>query len=197
MLSDNSHQICFARLISGIKTLGPGKRTCLWLQGCARPCKCTHCTSPELHPFIPEHYISTNILIQILSNSTFDRLTISGGEPLDQPEALYSILRQIRCYYKDILIYTGYDLENLSKEQLCTVSMADVVITGPYQEAFDDGCILKGSNNQHMYFTSRCRNELTVDYLTYIQKNSKRLQEYICYGNNIIEVGIPDSTSMI
>ena len=167
MLSCNSHQICFARLISGIKSLGPGIRTCLWLQGCRHPF-CKGCTSPELHPFLQERYISTDMIIQVLSNQSSDRLTISGGEPLDQAEALYTILRHIRCHYKDILLYTGYDFETLTDQQLRVVGMADVVITGPYQEFSDDGCVLKGSNNQHLYFTKRCKHHLALDYFTYV-----------------------------
>ena len=184
--------ICFGRIIKGIYTLGPGSRTCFWLQGCSKGPKCTGCTTPEYQSFNKQSYISTQVVADCLRVSNKNgRLTISGGEPLDQPVALHKLLCLIRNDYKDILLYTGKLIKELDNNQKKILELVDVVIDGPYEQSHDNNCILRGSNNQGIHFTPRCTSELKKEYDDYIAINTKRKIQFIPYTDCIIEVGIP------
>lgn len=188
--------ICFGRIIEGIYTLGPGSRTCFWLQGCSKEPKCTGCTTPEYQSFHEQCYISTQIVADCLMVSNKNaRLTISGGEPLDQPAALYKLLCLIRNDYKDILLYTGKLIEELDNNQKKILELVDVIIDGPYEQSHNNNCILRGSNNQRIHFTPQCAPELRKEYDDYIAKNSKRKIQFIPYTDCIIEVGIPTNNT--
>lgn len=41
------------------------------------------------------------------------RVTFSGGDPFEQPESLARVLGLIRPHFDDILVYTGYTLDEL------------------------------------------------------------------------------------
>lgn len=85
-----------------------------------------------------------------------DGMTISGGEPFDQPEGLLALIRWfVKIYGDDILIFTGYTLEQLHamrspvvEEILFTIA---VLIDGRYEEERNDGIGLRGSSNQRIY----------------------------------------------
>lgn len=184
--------ICFGRIIKGIYTLGPGSRTAFWIQGCSKEPKCTGCTTPEYHSFNKQKYTSTEVVADCLRVANKKgRLTISGGEPLDQSDALYKLLCLIRNDYKDILLYTGKIINELDENQKKIVELVDVVIDGPYEQFYDNNSILRGSDNQGIYFTSRCTSELKKEYDDYIAINCKRKIQFIPCSDCIIEVGIP------
>ena len=94
-----------------------------------------------------------------------DGITVSGGEPFDQTELndLLSCLKNDG--YDDILVYTGYYLEELSeyKEALENIS---VLIDGPYVEELNDDLPLRGSSNQHIYIFD---SKLADKYSEYLQ----------------------------
>lgn len=89
-----------------VVTLGPGRRLGIWLQGCSIHCE--GCIAPENQPF-DEVFMMT---VDELMNETADALneadgvTISGGEPLDQKDALQCLLSEInRRGNDDIELY--------------------------------------------------------------------------------------------
>ena len=87
------------RIVSGVTTLGPGKRIAIWVNGCNRACP--GCISPRLQKF--DESTECNI-IDILGNYdlvNIDGITISGGEPFEQIDDLYDLV----CYFSGIQIY--------------------------------------------------------------------------------------------
>ena len=49
-----------------------------------------------------------------------DGITISGGEPFDQPDALFELLARIRSQTEaDILVFTGYPWTTVSEMLGC------------------------------------------------------------------------------
>lgn len=95
---------------------GVGMRVSLFVSGCLNHCK--GCFQPETwdfhygYPFTPE---VEQQLIDELSHSYYDGLTILGGEPFElqnQPDVLSLILRVKReLPEKNIWVYTGYTYE--------------------------------------------------------------------------------------
>ena len=85
-----------------------------------------------------------------------DGVTISGGEPFDQPQQLNRLVTLLHAELtEDILVYTGYTLEQLQLRNCPdTNGVLDkiaVLIDGAYVEELDDGVGLRGSSNQKIH----------------------------------------------
>lgn len=74
---------------------GPGLRAVVWFQGCTLGCP--GCFNPLTHdPRGGEEADTAEVARRILSaTETLEGITISGGEPFQQPEALLSILERL------------------------------------------------------------------------------------------------------
>ena len=188
-----------ARILYPVKVLGPGDRIGLWLCGCSRKCK--GCSNPELWAKRPEYEITPDevfSLIQKISSShQVDGFTISGGEPMDQPEDLASLLSLIKPISEDTLVYTGYRLEELqAKDDQATKIALDsiaVLIDGPYMEEQNDNSLLRGSSNQRILVL---RPEYNEQYHRYLSETQNQIQNFST-ANGIVSVGIHHSSFSI
>ena len=80
-----------------------------------------------------------------------DGITVTGGEPFDQPEALEELLRGIRTRTgADILVYSGYPLETLGPSLRTMDGLIDCVILDPFDFAASQTLALRGSDNQRL-----------------------------------------------
>ena len=71
---------------------GPGYRFTVFVQGC--PHNCPGCHNPQTHDFSGGHLADTDDVIAHLGENPLVRgLTLSGGEPMIQPEPLYLIAK--------------------------------------------------------------------------------------------------------
>lgn len=183
-----------ARMISPVHSLGPGERICLWTQGCGK--NCPGCISPELQPFSGEDIaedLLAQILIQTASAGGCRGLTISGGDPMEQPQALLALLHRVRPHFDDILLYTGFTLEAIrsgscSEAARQCLPYIDVLIDGPYiQSRNHPGCVLRGSDNQIIHYL---RPECAQVYEAYLQQGRKL--ETFSHNGHMIITGIPD-----
>lgn len=101
-----------ARIAMPIQSLGPGRRVGLWVQGCT--IGCAGCASTDTWNPTSGLTLSVDDVARKLGEllSTADGLTISGGEPFQQPDALAELLRALRrdrqLDGRDVLIFTGY-----------------------------------------------------------------------------------------
>lgn len=124
---------------------GPGVRSVLYLQGCER--HCAGCHNPETwDPAAGERVLVTDLVAELRRTVTNRKLTISGGEPLLQVQALVELLRAIQDFH--IVLYTGYELADVPAEVL---SLLDHVKVGAYSH--EVRCTTRpyvGSNNQRM-----------------------------------------------
>lgn len=94
---------------------GIGYRTVLFLQGCDLHCKdCQNKSTWELTKGIKK---DVKALAQELREKCFNKeLTISGGEPLMQAEALQELLEQLKDF--DLCLYTGHELNEVPQSIL-------------------------------------------------------------------------------
>jgi anaerobic ribonucleoside-triphosphate reductase activating protein len=93
---------------------GPGKRAVIWVQGCSL--KCPGCYNPDTHNQEGGIAISIENLYDkiILLKDSIEGLTISGGEPLEQAEALAELIQKIRETANfSIIVFTGYEWNEL------------------------------------------------------------------------------------
>ncbi len=147
-----------ARILYPIQSLGPGNRLCLWVCGCNR--RCYRCANPELQYADPEKEVDLELLIDLITPQLrlADGVTISGGEPFDQTEALARLVDAIRIYTKDILIFTGYTRQELeARGDSATdhvLNAIAVLIDGEYIDEQNNGDTLRGSSNQQIHYLS-------------------------------------------
>ncbi len=140
---------------NNVQALGPGNRIAVWFAGCPRRCK--GCVSPELQVSTPMQECDIIKRIRHENLCGITGLTVSGGEPFMQTEALLLLVE----YFKDkgiddILVFTGYTLAELrARNDAATTAALNaiaVLVDGEYEEDSDVGQRLAGSSNQVMHF---------------------------------------------
>lgn len=91
---------------------GPGVRFTVFVQGCPHDCK--GCHNPATHDFAAgTEKTLADILAELDKRPYLNGVTLSGGEPFCQAEALLELAQAIRARGKHLLAYTGYTLEEL------------------------------------------------------------------------------------
>ena len=181
------------RVIFPITTLGPGERMVIWTQGCSKRCK--NCASRELWEKDVAKDIAVGELIEkiteCIGNETVDGITITGGDPLEQPEELEALLEGLRVFSHDILLYTGYEYGEL-QEQLGAAYLkklrenVSVLIDGRYVDNKNDNkSALIGSVNQNIIYFDETVREKYENYIS----NGRQVQN-IYYDKSLMSVGI-------
>lgn len=91
---------------------GPGIRFTVFVQGC--PHKCRGCHNPQTHDYAGGYDSSVERIIEeIKKNPILQGVTLSGGEPFEQAEALTELAKQAHEMGLNIVTYTGYTFERL------------------------------------------------------------------------------------
>lgn len=128
---------------SGSIVDGPGIRTVLFVQGCMR--KCEDCHNPSTWDVDKGIYYNVDEIIKELNNNCLNKkLTISGGEPILQYPAILELVRKLKGF--DIVLYTGFELEDIPKEIL---NYIDYIKVGKYiKEKRTTIALYIGSTNQ-------------------------------------------------
>ncbi len=178
-------------LCASTTALGPGRRFVIWLQGCKR--RCYGCASPEFQPLDGGTRISVDQLLdKIVESTDIDGLTVSGGEPMLQKEALSSLLHKVREMRPDlsVILFTGYLLEDfqsdVSKDVLDCI---DLLIDGEYYYEQNDDMGLRGSANQRLHFlTSRL-----TSHKEELETGKRKYDMHLHGDNEIWTIGIAPS----
>lgn len=143
---------------------GEGVRVSLFVSGCTHHCK--NCFNPETWSFEYGKSFTKeteNYIIECLSPSYIDGLSLLGGEPFepDNQKVLLPFLRRVKndLPNKTIWCYTGYlfDKELLSESRArCEftdemLSLIDVLVDGEFvQNLYDISLAFRGSSNQRI-----------------------------------------------
>jgi len=138
-----------------VTTLGPGRRAGIWTQGCT--IGCPGCLSRDTWPADPATAVPVEAILGWLASlpGPPEGVTISGGEPFQQPRAVLELLEGIHAWRPprlDILLYSGYTYSHLSRfaESREILELCDAVVAGPYVDRRNDGAPLRGSSNQRL-----------------------------------------------
>lgn len=139
---------------------GPGTRVTLFVSGCVHQCRgCYNQSTWRLdggHPFTQQ---LEDQIIADLNDQRIKRrgLSLSGGDPL-HPANVADVLRIVKrvrneCPGKDIWLWSGYTLAELTAEQQQVVDLIDVLIDGKFeQDKRDLNLEWRGSSNQVIHY---------------------------------------------
>ncbi len=150
-------QLRVAQTIPDTEAEGPGKRFALWVQGCSL--RCPGCCNPEmLAPDKGGALVDPAALArEILSLDGLEGLSVLGGEPFEQPEALAELCALVKAGGRSVMIYTGYTLAELRAKQSPAVdallATVDLLVDGRYEQGRPEKSRRWiGSSNQVMHF---------------------------------------------
>lgn len=136
---------------------GPGLRMVVWTQGCIHNCK--NCHNPQTHDLCGGFEVDTKDIIDNIKSLKLQRgITLSGGEPFLQPEALEEIAKEAKSNKLDIWSYTGFTFEKLLNKKnpsyfknLNLLKQIDVLVDGKFREDRKDISLkFRGSSNQRI-----------------------------------------------
>ncbi|MGH8667177.1 MAG: 4Fe-4S single cluster domain-containing protein [Burkholderiales bacterium] len=180
-----------------VTALGPGRRIGIWTQGCS--IHCPGCVSLDTWKPDRSKSIEVDALIawcKRVCGGAADGITISGGEPFDQPKALGALLdglilwRQASAQSFDILCYSGYRVERLRKEHPRLLDRIDALMCDPYVESLATERPWRGSDNQRLVPLTALGLERYGAYVDAAGEEPKRFQ-VVADGKRIWFVGIP------
>lgn len=141
---------------------GPGLRMVVWTQGCIHNCK--NCHNPQTHDLCGGFEVDTKDIIDKLKILKLQKgITLSGGEPFLQPEALEEIAKEAKENKLDIWAYTGFTFEYLLDKKnpsyfknLNLLKQIDVLVDGKFMEERKDISLkFRGSSNQRIINVQR------------------------------------------
>jgi anaerobic ribonucleoside-triphosphate reductase activating protein len=155
---------------------GPGLRYVIWTQGCTLACP--GCFNPETHPLsqpnaplVPAapqptaEALAGAVLAEAAraarDGSPLDGVTLTGGEPLEQPEALAAFTSRLRepggtgeqGAALGIVVLTGFTRQEIERDpaRARAVAHADMVIAGRYNRRLRLAAGLRGSSNKEYW----------------------------------------------
>ena len=141
-------------VIKNSRVNGPGERFVIWTQGCRKGCK--NCYNPETWSHYKNNLITIEEIIEGIKNSSATGVTISGGDPFEQPEELFYLLTKIKqlSLSDGVIVFSGYTLEEIRvREELRkSLDYIDVLIDGLYIDEKRISSGLAGSSNQEFHF---------------------------------------------
>lgn len=114
---------------------GPGFRFTVFTQGCSH--HCPGCHNPQTHdPSGGTEHTVEELLERMRSNPLTDGLTLSGGEPFEQPEDCLLLAQGAHESGLNVWSYTGYLFEFLrdqgTEAQKALLRELDVLVDGPF-----------------------------------------------------------------
>ncbi len=184
-----SPNLNIAALCPATRTLGPGKRFAIWVQGC--PFNCANCGSPDWRPVRRAVMMAPEKLAEkVLAVNDLEGVTLSGGEPMLQADGLLRFVRLIREERRlSVICYTGFTLEALREKIdpaiLDLLSEIDVLVDGLYIDRLNDNKGWRGSSNQTAHF-------LTGRYVGRAMEFEKRRRDVEVHlmGDHYLVVGV-------
>ena len=131
---------------------GPGLRLAIFAQGC--PHHCPGCHNPESHDFAGGSDMDTEkIIARMDANPLLDGITLTGGEPFEQPDACRILADAAHARGLNVWGYSGYTFEQLCAvpEKRRLLEACDVLVDGPFllaERSLD--LRFRGSKNQRV-----------------------------------------------
>ena len=135
---------------------GFGVRTVIWTQGCSH--NCPFCQNPQTHDFTGGYEVDIEDVKEEIKNlQNQDGITLSGGDPLFQIDAILEVAKYAKSLGLNVWCYTGFVYEDLLKmgvkepKYLELFKYLDVLVDGRFvNELKDLNLLFRGSSNQRL-----------------------------------------------
>lgn len=137
-------------IIRGTTVDGPGFRTSIYLAGCNHHCQ--GCHNPQTWDFNNGTETELSEILDIVEEEDFN-VTLTGGDPLYNPETTRILIHEIKRNRRNVWVYTGYTWEEITASPLLlsAIQEADVVVDGKFQEEMKNTDLpFRGSENQRI-----------------------------------------------
>lgn len=140
-------QVRIAGIVPESYVDGDGIRFAIFLQGCLRHCK--GCHNPEAQALNGGRFIDTSDIISMMKkNPLLDGITLTGGEPFLQIDAVNELARGAKELGLNVWCYTGFTFDEIPPHWLRNI---DVLVDGEYIENLRDLDLqFRGSSNQRI-----------------------------------------------
>ncbi len=147
-----------ARIAAPVTVLGPGRRAAVWVQGCSLACD--GCASQDTWSesggveMAPAEVAAR--VISLVDALGLTGLTLSGGEPFQQPSDLAHVVAVVReaCPDLDVLAFSGYSGAAAARRGPELYALLDVLIAGRYDRTLASAGPLRASSNQQVVVLS-------------------------------------------
>lgn len=137
---------------------GEGIAVSLFVQGCSHHCK--GCFNPDTWSFTQGREWNKEIedkFIELCQDPIIDCVSILGGEPFDQNDDIYSLLKRVKQEVnKPVYLWTGYTFEylmenNITAKKCFLEGLVDWLIDGKFEIGnLKLDLKLRGSTNQRI-----------------------------------------------
>ena len=193
-------QVAINKIHWPVTALGPGRRLGIWFQGCS--IGCPGCLSLDTWNTPEESWTTVQRVLEAVDaplRTGLDGVTISGGEPFDQPHALLELVRGLRVLVGshtgeederdlDILCYSGRPLGQLRSHHRSVLIELDAVISDPFSEHRPTRLPWRGSANQRLTLLSDlARSRYTPD----IVAGEQAALQFDVSDDGIWMIGVP------
>ncbi|WP_142126203.1 4Fe-4S single cluster domain-containing protein [Pseudoxanthomonas sp. 3HH-4] len=186
-----SAKLNLSRVHFPVTALGPGRRLGIWFQGCS--IRCEGCISADT--WGPGRHSTTVAQLLEYAEPWLEEasgITISGGEPFDQPDALIELLTELTRHPDlDILIYSGYSIEQLTPSLKRTHGLIDALISDPFDQQKPQSMVLRGSDNQRLTLLTVLGRERFMAFERPLQPEDKTLDLMLDEDGTVWMAGIP------
>ncbi|WP_370276216.1 anaerobic ribonucleoside-triphosphate reductase activating protein [Exiguobacterium sp. SH5S4] len=130
---------------------GEGVRSVVFTAGC--PHFCRGCHNPKSWNINNGEEMDINEIVERLEYAGHKKVTISGGDPFFQSNALSGLVKELRERDYDIWVYTGYtfdELKNMGSQDVDSIlASINALVDGRFVESLKCPLIqYRGSSNQ-------------------------------------------------
>jgi anaerobic ribonucleoside-triphosphate reductase activating protein len=184
-------------LVYPVTSLGYGTRLGIWVQGCT--IGCPGCMSQDTWDSDGGRPVAVADVMDVLTRTDLpiDGVTISGGEPFQQPQALMQLMAGIHEWRGrapkpvDLLCFSGYTERHLRRSFPELIRMFDLIVAGPYRSQVPSNRPLCGSDNQVVM-------EMTpLGSACYALIDGSRRMQVSVDGGVLHVIGIPSSGDLM
>lgn len=187
-----------SRLHFPVTTLGPGRRVGLWFQGCSL--HCPGCVSVDTWA-AGRGATTVDAVLATVGPwlPAANGITVSGGEPFEQPQALEELLRRLRALAgpaSDILVYSGFPWEKIAPQVAAWPGLIDVLISDPFAPAAGQTLAWRGSDNQRMHLLTSLGRSRYAEWVQAPRTTLPKALDVFFQEGEVWMAGIPTAGSM-
>ena len=141
-----------AGIVSNSMQDGDGVRAVIFTQGCSLHCH--GCHNKHTWNFNDGCEMTDEEIISFVQkNNITKKVTISGGNPLEQGDKLLSLLKKLKALDYNIWVYSGFKFDYIKKVYQKHLKYIDVIVDGPFVESMKDETLkYMGSYNQRILY---------------------------------------------